>query len=1016
MGFESEIGGKIASSNDLDLEALLRAAHDGRVQAAAQPGRRARRRSLKSACGEAGIVASILATQGCITLFGGEESVSMTAPPNAPPQAAPDSGFTSEDGETVSIPPQDLLANDSDPDGDPIEIVDVFGAQHGTVAIGEGGVIEFTPTPDFIGVATFQYRISDGKGGFSESTVKIDVGPPPHFDQPAMSGNMDDAMMAEHQALLNLVPVTEATHTAVNNGSWFDPNTWANGQVPGDGAKVVIPEGVTVTYDGQSDASVLTVRVDGELDFATDVNTFLEVDTMVVTETGKLTIGTEDNPVLPGVEAVISIADNGPIDVDWDPFLLSRGVISQGAVEIFGAEKDTFLKVSVDPMAGDTTLTLESAPEGWHVGDSLVLTGTHLVQAEVDANGARIDNTQDEELVITAINGNVITLDHPLQFNHDTPRADLKAYVANYTRNVRFETENADTTPIHERGHVMFMHSDHVDVRYAEFYELGRTDKHERAFDVNDLDAVTSDSNIKARYPLHLHHTGVDDPQHPAILIGNAVWGSPGWGVVHHDSNAILANNAAYDVFGSAFVAETGNETGRWVHNIAIKSLGMDRLAKDHDDVAAFDLGRDGDGFWLQGRLIDVVDNVAAGMPGGHGFVFMSRGAEGDVIDALTKNFDQPDALGYLDTVRINIPAITSFDRNEAIAVHTGVEVIKANPNQGHDIRSVFDTFTAWEVHTGALFQYTAHYTLINFDLIATHSDITGLDSTAGIVFWRNNFEMVVNGATIDGFHTGVDMSKILVGGIEDAVPNLEFGYTFIDVDVHNAVVDFTNVDAGDQFLTSADLLNVEPSIALDFGTDIPVAPTDGAAPRPELVINGVESDSLGQHRVGDGYFDPIGYDVFNFKGLAQDEGYWSLPDGRTVVILELYVADRATGEYSKIGVPVEVTDKITDGAHYNGVIDLNSAPPVANEDHATTSVDTSVIIDVLANDTDPEGDPLDVDGLYDPEHGTLFDNGDGTVTYTPDPGYTGSDYFYYWVEDGNGNFTKGHVGVTVEA
>ncbi len=87
----------------------------------------------------------------------------------------------------------------------------------------------------------------------------------------------------EMAAMMSLVPVAAATHVAVQDGSWFDPNTWANGQVPGDGAKVHIPQGVSVVYDGQSQASLFTVRLDGDLDFATDVNTFMEVDTFIVT-------------------------------------------------------------------------------------------------------------------------------------------------------------------------------------------------------------------------------------------------------------------------------------------------------------------------------------------------------------------------------------------------------------------------------------------------------------------------------------------------------------------------------------------------------------------------------------------------------------------------------------------------------------------------------------------------------------------------------------------------------------
>src|SRR5215216_6570576 len=80
----------------------------------------------------------------------------------------------------------------------------------------------------------------------------------------------DPEMAAEHAALFNLVPRSEATFVAVKDGSWFDPATWFGGHVPDAGAKVLIPEAISVNYDGVSDTSLFTVRVDGKLLFATD--------------------------------------------------------------------------------------------------------------------------------------------------------------------------------------------------------------------------------------------------------------------------------------------------------------------------------------------------------------------------------------------------------------------------------------------------------------------------------------------------------------------------------------------------------------------------------------------------------------------------------------------------------------------------------------------------------------------------------------------------------------------------
>ena len=74
--------------------------------------------------------------------------------------------------------------------------------------------------------------------------------------------------------------------------------------------------------------------------------------------------------------------------------------------------------------------------------------------------------------------------------------------------------------------------------------------------------------------------------------------------------------------------------------------------------------------------------------------------------------------------------------------------------------------------------------------------------------------------------------------------------------------------------------------------------------------------------------------------------------------------------------------------------------PPVATDDSATTSEDTAVTVDVLANDTDTEGDELTVAGIADGSNGTTVT--DGTrITYTPTAGFTGEDSFIYTVTDG---------------
>jgi subtilisin family serine protease len=96
-------------------------------------------------------------------------------------------------------------------------------------------------------------------------------------------------------------------------------------------------------------------------------------------------------------------------------------------------------------------------------------------------------------------------------------------------------------------------------------------------------------------------------------------------------------------------------------------------------------------------------------------------------------------------------------------------------------------------------------------------------------------------------------------------------------------------------------------------------------------------------------------------------------------------------------------------------VTEVCPGAPVAEDDAATTSRDTPVAIDVLANDSDPDGDPLTVASVADPANGSARIEPDQAVTYTPDPGFVGTDSFDYEACDPGGLCDSATVTVTVE-
>jgi len=70
---------------------------------------------------------------------------------------------------------------------------------------------------------------------------------------------------------------------------------------------------------------------------------------------------------------------------------------------------------------------------------------------------------------------------------------------------------------------------------------------------------------------------------------------------------------------------------------------------------------------------------------------------------------------------------------------------------------------------------------------------------------------------------------------------------------------------------------------------------------------------------------------------------------------------------------------------------------PVAVDDIAETDEDTPVVIDLLGNDEDADGDPLTLADVSVPaDQGTVEDNGDGTVTFTPAPDFNGEATITY--------------------
>ena len=113
---------------------------------------------------------------------------------------------------------------------------------------------------------------------------------------------------------------------------------------------------------------------------------------------------------------------------------------------------------------------------------------------------------------------------------------------------------------------------------------------------------------------------------------------------------------------------------------------------------------------------------------------------------------------------------------------------------------------------------------------------------------------------------------------------------------------------------------------------------------------------------------------------------------------------------------PDSFTYTLSDGqATVTGTVNVTvvNAAPIANPDALVTAQGAPGAVNVLANDTDPDGGTLSVASAANGAHGTVA-CGAGTCNYVPAGGFIGADQFTYTLKDNDGATAVGTVSVTV--
>lgn len=153
---------------------------------------------------------------------------------------------------------------------------------------------------------------------------------------------------------------------------------------------------------------------------------------------------------------------------------------------------------------------------------------------------------------------------------------------------------------------------------------------------------------------------------------------------------------------------------------------------------------------------------------------------------------------------------------------------------------------------------------------------------------------------------------------------------------------------------------------------------------------------------------DPDG-DALQIQSVTQGSGGQVINDGTGLT----YIPDAAFIGNDTFRYVVMDPYGATASASVTVNVQAGNRAPVALDDSVLINKGDTVVIDVLANDSDADGDVLVITSVTSPGKGSIaWQPGQGTITYLHDPSRKGGDSFAYTVSDGKGGQATATVSI----